>query len=122
MPKIAPDAPMAGTPLSAAFLAQLAHKHENVRYFKIETAGAASKLRELIAIGGDVIEGPWDGEEAITLLADLDALLIEALFEWEGVFSAKFTNEEIAERRRKLMETILENIPTGVLSLDANGE
>jgi len=28
--------------------------------------------------------------------------------------------EEI-ERRRKLMETILENIPTGVLSLDANG-
>src|SRR5579864_1745723 len=29
--------------------------------------------------------------------------------------------EEI-ERRRKLMETILENIPTGVLSLDANGK
>ena len=35
--------------------------------------GAASKLRELIALGGDAIEGPWDGEEAITLLADLDA-------------------------------------------------
>ncbi len=42
-------------------------------YFKIETAGAASKLRELIALGGDAIEGPWDGEEGITLLADLDA-------------------------------------------------
>ena len=44
-----------------------------MRYFKIETAGAASKLRELIELGGDAIEGPWDGEEAITLLADLDA-------------------------------------------------
>ena len=73
IPIMIQDAPMAGTPLSAAFLAQLAHQHENVRYFKIETAGAASKLRELIELGGDAIEGPWDGEEAITLLADLDA-------------------------------------------------
>ena len=73
IPIMIQDAPMAGTPLSAAFLAQLAQRHENVRYFKIETAGAASKLRELIALGGDAIEGPWDGEEAITLLADLDA-------------------------------------------------
>ena len=42
-------------------------------YFKIETPGAASKLRELIRLGGDAIEGPWDGEEAITLMPDLDA-------------------------------------------------
>ncbi|MEO6016553.1 MAG: dihydrodipicolinate synthase family protein, partial [Polaromonas sp.] len=42
-------------------------------YFKIETAGAASKLRELIRLGGDAVEGPWDGEEAITLLPDLEA-------------------------------------------------
>ena len=48
-------------------------RFEQVAYFKIETAGAASKLRELIALGGDAIEGPWDGEEGITLLADLDA-------------------------------------------------
>jgi dihydrodipicolinate synthase/N-acetylneuraminate lyase len=73
IPIMIQDAPMAGTPLSAAFLAQLAQRHENVRYFKIETAGAANKLRELIELGGDAIEGPWDGEEAITLLADLDA-------------------------------------------------
>ena len=46
---------------------------EQVAYFKIETAGAATKLRELIRLGGDAIEGPWDGEEAITLLPDLDA-------------------------------------------------
>jgi hypothetical protein len=51
----------------------MAREIEHVRYFKIETAGAASKLRELIRLGGDAIEGPWDGEEAITLLPDLDA-------------------------------------------------
>jgi 2-keto-3-deoxy-L-arabinonate dehydratase len=59
--------------LSAAFLARMAQEIEHLFYFKIETAGAASKLRELIRLGGDAIEGPWDGEEAITLLADLDA-------------------------------------------------
>jgi dihydrodipicolinate synthase/N-acetylneuraminate lyase len=59
--------------LSAALLARMAREIENVRYFKIETAGAASKLRELIRLGGDAVEGPWDGEEAITLLPDLEA-------------------------------------------------
>ena len=67
------DAPVSGTPLSAAFLAGMAREIKNVAYFKIEMAGAASTLRELIALGGDAIEGPWDGEEAITLLPDLDA-------------------------------------------------
>src|SRR5213075_1755852 len=43
------------------------------RYFKIEVAGAAAKLRSLIAAGGDSIHGPFDGEESITLMADLDA-------------------------------------------------
>ena len=56
-----------------AFLARMASEIEQVAYFKIETAGAAAKLRELIRLGGDAIEGPWDGEEAITLLPDLDA-------------------------------------------------
>jgi hypothetical protein len=46
---------------------------KNIAYFKIETPQAAAKLRELIALGGEAIEGPWDGEEAITLMADLDA-------------------------------------------------
>jgi dihydrodipicolinate synthase/N-acetylneuraminate lyase len=73
IPIMVQDAPVAGTPLSAAFLARMAREIENLAYFKIETAGAASKLRELIALGGDAIEGPWDGEEAITLLPDLDA-------------------------------------------------
>ena len=73
IPIMIQDAPVAGTPLSAAFLARMAREIEHVAYFKIETAGAASKLRELIALGGDAIEGPWDGEEAITLLPDFDA-------------------------------------------------
>ena len=73
IPIMVQDAPVAGTPMSAAFLAKLAQNTAHVRYFKIETAGAASKLRDLIALGGDAIEGPWDGEEAITLLPDLEA-------------------------------------------------
>jgi 4-hydroxy-tetrahydrodipicolinate synthase/2-keto-3-deoxy-L-arabinonate dehydratase len=73
IPIMIQDAPASGTVLSAAFLARMANEIEHVAYFKIETAGAASKLRELIRIGGSAIEGPWDGEEAITLLPDLDA-------------------------------------------------
>ena len=73
IPIMIQDAPVSGTVLSAPFLARMAREIEHVRYFKIETAGAASKLRELIKLGGDAIEGPWDGEEAITLLPDLDA-------------------------------------------------
>ncbi|MGE0799017.1 MAG: dihydrodipicolinate synthase family protein [Lautropia sp.] len=73
IPIMIQDAPMSGTPLSAAFLARLAQSAAQVRYFKIETPGAASKLRELIELGGAAIEGPWDGEEGITLMADLDA-------------------------------------------------
>ncbi|MFM1980859.1 MAG: hypothetical protein RLZ68_2124, partial [Pseudomonadota bacterium] len=73
IPIMAQDAPVSGTPLSAAFLACMAKEIEHLSYFKIETAGAASKLRELIALGGDAVEGPWDGEEAITLLPDLEA-------------------------------------------------
>ena len=73
IPIMIQDAPVAGTPLSAALLARMAREIAQVSYFKIETAFAAAKLRELIRLGGEAIEGPWDGEEAITLLADLEA-------------------------------------------------
>jgi dihydrodipicolinate synthase/N-acetylneuraminate lyase len=73
IPIMIQDAPVSGTVLSPVLLARMARELEQVAYFKIETAGAASKLRELIRLGGDAIEGPWDGEEGITLLADLDA-------------------------------------------------
>ena len=73
IPIMIQDAPVSGTPLSVPLLARMAQEIKQVSYFKIETAGAASKLRELIRVGGDAIEGPWDGEEAITLMPDLDA-------------------------------------------------
>lgn len=73
IPIMIQDAPVSGTVLSASLLARMAREIEQVSYFKIETAGAASKLRELIRLGGDAVEGPWDGEEGITLLPDLEA-------------------------------------------------
>ena len=73
IPIMVQDAPVSGTPMGAQFLARMAMEIKNLAYFKIETPGAASKLRELIRLGGQAIEGPWDGEEAITLLPDLHA-------------------------------------------------
>ena len=73
IPIMIQDAPVSGTVLSASFLARMAREIEHVAYFKIETAGAAAKLRELIRLGGEAVVGPWDGEEGITLLSDLDA-------------------------------------------------
>ncbi len=73
IPVMIQDAPVAGTPLSVVLLARLAREFANIGYFKIEVPMAAAKLRSLIEAGGSAIEGPWDGEEAITLMADLDA-------------------------------------------------
>jgi dihydrodipicolinate synthase/N-acetylneuraminate lyase len=73
IPIMIQDAPVSGTALSAPFLARMAKEIANVAYFKIEVPYAAAKLREMIRLGGDAVEGPWDGEEAITLMADLDA-------------------------------------------------
>jgi 4-hydroxy-tetrahydrodipicolinate synthase len=73
IPIMIQDAPVSGTTLPAPLLARLAREIANVAYFKIEVPQTAAKLRALIALGGDAIEGPWDGEEAITLMADLDA-------------------------------------------------
>jgi 2-keto-3-deoxy-L-arabinonate dehydratase len=73
IPIMIQDAPVSGTVLSAAFLARMAKELEQVAYFKIESVGAASKLRELLRLGGDAVEGPWDGEEGITLFSDLEA-------------------------------------------------
>ncbi|GLU31129.1 dihydrodipicolinate synthase family protein [Trinickia caryophylli] len=73
VPVMIQDAPLSGVALSVPFLVRVARELPLVRYFKIEVPQAAAKLRALIAAGGDVIEGPFDGEEAITLMPDLDA-------------------------------------------------
>jgi len=73
IPIMVQDAPLSGVNLSVPFLVRLAREVPSVRYFKVEVPGAATKLRALIAEGGDAIAGPFDGEESITLMADLDA-------------------------------------------------
>lgn len=73
IPIMVQDAPLSGVELPVDLLVRMAREIEQVRCFKIECAQAANKLRALIAEGGDMIEGPFDGEEGITLLADLDA-------------------------------------------------
>lgn len=73
IPIMIQDAPLAGVTLSVTMLARLARELGRVRYFKIEVPGTAAKLRALIEAGGAAIAGPFDGEESITLMADLDA-------------------------------------------------
>ena len=73
IPIMVQDAPLSGVDLPVPLLVRMAREIEMVKLFKIECPRAANKLRALIADGGDAIEGPFDGEEGITLLADLDA-------------------------------------------------
>lgn len=73
IPIMVQDAPLSGVTLGVPLLARMARELENVRYLKIECPFAADKLAALIEAAGDHIDGPFDGEEAVTLLADLDA-------------------------------------------------
>jgi 2-keto-3-deoxy-L-arabinonate dehydratase len=73
LPIMVQDAPLSGVNLPVPLLVRLARDVPQVRYFKIEVPFAAAKLRGLIEAGGEIVEGPFDGEESITLMADLDA-------------------------------------------------
>lgn len=73
IPIMVQDAPLSGVALSVPFLARVAREIPQVSYLKVEMPNTAAKLRALIAAGGDAIAGPFDGEEGITLLADLEA-------------------------------------------------
>jgi 2-keto-3-deoxy-L-arabinonate dehydratase len=73
IPIMVQDAPLSGVALSVPFLARLARELPLVGYLKVEVPFAAAKLRALIEAGGETIVGPFDGEEAITMMADLDA-------------------------------------------------
>jgi len=73
IPIMVQDAPLSGVTLSVSLLARMAKELENVSYFKMECPFAADKLAALLEAAGDHILGPFDGEEAVTLLADLDA-------------------------------------------------
>ncbi len=73
IPIMVQDAPLSGVTLSVPLLARMAKEIEQVSFFKLECPFAADKLAALIEAGGSDIVGPFDGEEAVTLLADLDA-------------------------------------------------
>jgi 2-keto-3-deoxy-L-arabinonate dehydratase len=73
IPIMLQDAPLSGVDLPVPLLVRMARDIDMVKLFKIEMPGTAAKLRALVAAGGDAVEGPFDGEEGITLLADLDA-------------------------------------------------
>ena len=73
LPIIVQVGPLSGFELSVPFLVRMAKAIEQVRYFKIETPGTADKLRALIVAGGKIMEGLFDGEEAITLMTGLNA-------------------------------------------------
>ncbi len=73
IPIMIQDAPMSGTPLGPDLLARFAREIPAVQYVKVESANAASKLKTLIDLAGDSLPGPFDGEESITLIPDLEA-------------------------------------------------
>lgn len=73
IPIMVQDAPLAGVQLSVPLMARMAKEIPLLQYFKIEMPQTAAKLKALIAAGGNDIIGPFDGEEAITLMADLQA-------------------------------------------------
>ena len=73
IPIMLQDAPLSGVDLPVGLLARMAREIEMLKLFKIECPGTADKLRALLAEAGDHIDGPFDGEEGISLLADLHA-------------------------------------------------
>lgn len=73
IPIMVQDAPMSGTALPAATLADLAKSIPQVQYVKVEQPQTAAKIKELIRLAGEALPGPFDGEESITLIPDLDA-------------------------------------------------
>lgn len=73
IPIMVQDAPLSGTELTADDLAGLAVKVPQIQYVKVESPGTAAKLRALVDLAGDALPGPFDGEESVTLIPDLDA-------------------------------------------------
>jgi 2-keto-3-deoxy-L-arabinonate dehydratase len=73
IPVMVQDAPISATPLPASLLIDLVRQVPQVQYAKIEVPQAADKLHALISELGASLPGPFDGEESVTLIPDLDA-------------------------------------------------
>jgi 2-keto-3-deoxy-L-arabinonate dehydratase len=73
VPIMVQDAPLSATPLPASLLIDLVKQVPQVQYAKIEVPQAADKLHSLVSTLGSSLPGPFDGEESVTLIPDLDA-------------------------------------------------
>jgi 2-keto-3-deoxy-L-arabinonate dehydratase len=73
IPIMVQDAPLSPTPLPVSLIVDLVGRVPRVQYVKIEVAQAAEKLHSLIGLLGPSLPGPFDGEESVTLIPDLDA-------------------------------------------------
>ncbi|TAM71158.1 MAG: dihydrodipicolinate synthase family protein [Microbacteriaceae bacterium] len=67
------DSPLSTTLLSVDVIARIAEAVPQVRYAKIEMPRTAAKVRALHEAVSDNLPGVYDGEEAVTLIHDLDA-------------------------------------------------
>lgn len=72
IPIMLQDAPMSPTALPVKVIGDLATKIDLITHVKIETPQAAAKIASLTEFR-DVVPGLFDGEEAITLIPDLQA-------------------------------------------------
>ena len=73
IPIMIQDAPLSGIELTVPLLTKMINEIEFLTCFKIESAQAASKIRALIKNCESKLDAPFDGEESITLYADLEA-------------------------------------------------
>jgi 2-keto-3-deoxy-L-arabinonate dehydratase len=73
IPLMVQDAPLSATPLPAGLLADLVRRVPQVRYAKVEVPQAADKIQHLVTVLGELLPGPFDGEESVTLIPDLEA-------------------------------------------------
>src|SRR5690242_3542205 len=73
IPIMVQDAPLSSTPLPASLLVDLIKQVPQAQYVKIEVPQAADKLHTLVSALGEDLPGPFDGEESVTLIPDLDA-------------------------------------------------
>jgi 4-hydroxy-tetrahydrodipicolinate synthase len=72
IPVMVQDA-LSATPLPVSLLIDLVRQVPQVQYAKVEVPQAADKLDVLVGALGDSLPGPFDGEESVTLIPDLDA-------------------------------------------------
>ena len=89
IPIMIQDAPLSGIELTVPLLTKMINEIEYLTCFKIESAQAASKIRALIKNCKSKLDAPFDGEESITLYADLEAGI-------SGSMSSALLTEKIA--------------------------